>query len=457
MKYFIPALLLVALTAANASAVVTSSFSQVNPADPSGYVSNAWDVNTGSDDWLSAQLLVQLSSGDIYQNTGVGGSSNTPPDPADFSGNAALEYDSYMTAGADFYGSDPTEIGTASDIGGATTTPPAAPPSLVFNTALIDASWVPPGGSLPPGVLMLGRVTLSDDAQGIYSYRIGADNGATETFTSGFIANGIMQGPVLTASFGHDTGFAGHVSNTFDVDTLGANLLSVELLVDLLSSDDIYQTTDGGGNNTPPNSSQFGTYPHLQYDSYMTAGADVFGSDPTEIGTASDIGGAQTIPPATPPSLVFDTSSIDAAWVPPGASKPSGAMMLARVTLTDDAQGTFKFRIALEGVEPIIFLGGGVVNGRMLFTPPRPGDADFDGDVDADDAAILASFWQQAATGPGQGDFDGDGDADDVDATIMATNWTGPMAAASAAVPEPSTISLLLLLGVLGLGMRRRR
>ena len=83
-----------------------------------------------------------------------------------------------------------------------------------------------------------------------------------------------------------------------------------------------------------------------------------------------------------------------------------------------------------------------------------PGDTDGDGDVDAADAATLAGHWQQTiAGGYSVGDFNGDGDVDDIDATILATNWTG----SSAAVPEPSTATLLLMLGVLGLAMRRRR
>ena len=89
--------------------------------------------------------------------------------------------------------------------------------------------------------------------------------------------------------------------------------------------------------------------------------------------------------------------------------------------------------------------------------PVIPGDADGDEDVDADDAAVLASYWQQTGLpfGASRGDFNGDGAANDIDATILATNWTG--AGAVAQVPEPSA-GLMILLGILSLlGIVRRK
>ena len=70
-----------------------------------------------------------------------------------------------------------------------------------------------------------------------------------------------------------------------------------------------------------------------------------------------------------------------------------------------------------------------------------PGDADLDGDVDADDVAALAANWQTPSGATwAMGDFNDDGAVNDIDATLLATNWTGPLAA----VPEPGTITLLL-------------
>jgi len=90
-----------------------------------------------------------------------------------------------------------------------------------------------------------------------------------------------------------------------------------------------------------------------------------------------------------------------------------------------------------------------------IFNVPEgttPGDADFNGDVDSDDAALLAANWQKmAGANWGEGDFNGDGIVNDVDATILATNWT-----AGVAVPEPGGIALLLC-GLASLICWRRR
>ena len=91
----------------------------------------------------------------------------------------------------------------------------------------------------------------------------------------------------------------------------------------------------------------------------------------------------------------------------------------------------------------------------LYLVPYLPGDTNGDGAVDAEDAATLATYWQQTdlTGGIGVGDFDEDGDVDDVDATILAANW-GVGTAAS--VPEPA--ALILILGaILTFGLFRRR
>jgi len=84
-----------------------------------------------------------------------------------------------------------------------------------------------------------------------------------------------------------------------------------------------------------------------------------------------------------------------------------------------------------------------------------PGDANDDGVVDAEDAAILAAHWlDRWGVGWREGDFNGDGRVDDLDASILAANWqTSPLVVPL--VPEPHAIALAVSLAV-GLGMRRR-
>ena len=84
-----------------------------------------------------------------------------------------------------------------------------------------------------------------------------------------------------------------------------------------------------------------------------------------------------------------------------------------------------------------------------------PGDANGDRVVDGADATALANNWQ---TGPGatwaQGDFNEDEYVNDLDAAILAANWGA--GGAAAAVPEPSSLVMLALGGLVLLVPRRR-
>ena len=105
---------------------------------------------------------------------------------------------------------------------------------------------------------------------------------------------------------------------------------------------------------------------------------------------------------------------------------------------------------------------GGTITVQDLVQEDIPGDANRDGYVDGSDATILSNYWLYGVgmTSPDatweMGDFNGDHIVDGSDATILASYWlegTPPLSA----VPEPSTVALLLSLAAFGLfGMRRR-
>ena len=94
-------------------------------------------------------------------------------------------------------------------------------------------------------------------------------------------------------------------------------------------------------------------------------------------------------------------------------------------------------------------------------SPAIAGDANGDGKVDGSDVTILAGNWQKGVNDGltatwGEGDFNGDGKVDGSDVTILAGNWQYGVDAAASAVPEPSTIVMLLGLVAGLLGWRRR-
>ena len=71
------------------------------------------------------------------------------------------------------------------------------------------------------------------------------------------------------------------------------------------------------------------------------------------------------------------------------------------------------------------------------------GDADRDTDVDDDDLSLLLANWG-TGTSWGQGDFKDDDTVNDDDLSLLLANWTGSVAA----VPEPATLGLLVLFGL---------
>ncbi len=303
---------------------------------------------------------------------------------------------------------------------------------------------------------MLGRFTLRETAQGVYSYRISSTDGAFTTedsLTTAIIRDGVMTDEVLAShSIGTDpaiiAGVGYCVANEWGIAVPEtSSWLSSELLVDLTAGS-IYQ--DPAGGDGPPAS------PTTSNDTYLTGGFNLVGTPPNIVGAAVEIGGGG----GGPDAVIDSATIIDATW---GSNEDlnttlSGNLMLGQITMTGNTQGTFKLNFTLDEGAPelvtTVHYGGAIVNGTMYFAAPPsafptsvPGDTDNDGDVDAFDAAIVAGNWQLTGLlgGNSAGDFDNNGVVNDLDATILAANF-GYGTAAASAVPEPSTISLLLLL-----------
>jgi hypothetical protein len=88
--------------------------------------------------------------------------------------------------------------------------------------------------------------------------------------------------------------------------------------------------------------------------------------------------------------------------------------------------------------------------------PPHDGDANGDNTVNVVDLGTLAKNYGAASGATwAMGDFNGDGAVDVVDLGILAKNYDWVGTTGGAAVPEPATLSMLLLAGVAALGKRR--
>jgi hypothetical protein len=82
----------------------------------------------------------------------------------------------------------------------------------------------------------------------------------------------------------------------------------------------------------------------------------------------------------------------------------------------------------------------GVVEGTVTYVDDLPGDFDDDGDVDGDDFLV----WQLDPNVGSLCDWDNH------------YGFVSPLSAVTSAVPEPSSL-VLIVVGLLGMGARRRK
>lgn len=130
-----------------------------------GYVTSNIVVNTTAD-WTAAAMLVQLTSGSIYQDA-FGDMTGLAPNAVFLPMFPSLRYDSFVT------NPDGTETGGGAAIVGMAADlwyPPPAELPQEFSTARISIAWNSPGADTNDiGDNMIARLSLSNTANGYLS------------------------------------------------------------------------------------------------------------------------------------------------------------------------------------------------------------------------------------------------------------------------------------------------
>ena len=189
------------------------------------------------------------------------------------------------------------------------------------------------------------------------------------------------------------------------------------------------------------------------------AGSDLLGSTPVYAVTADSAG--DTLYYFTD-FLLSGTGTISngstllsvAAQLQAGAT---GTYQIAAYLNQSSPEST-TFYSGLDGSDnPLAIAGMGFQNGAVGVA--MPGDANLDGRVNINDLSIVLVHYNQTGMPWAQGEFTGSGTVDINDLSIVLAHYNqtlGSSVAAAAAVPEPSTL-LLVLVGLLLLCVPFRR
>jgi hypothetical protein len=201
---------------------------------------------------------------------------------------------------------------------------------------------------------------------------------------------------------------------------------------------------------------------------YTTSGATVNASLLTAVGTQQSIAlsGSNLFVLSTNDSGVGQyIGAYTTAGATTNASLITGLSSAARVAVsgsdlyvTNYASGTVsEYTTAGALVNASLFTGLNHPVG-IAVTHVIPGDVNYDGFINGQDIALVASHWLQSGDAKSlQGDANYDGIVNGQDIALIASNWlqvAGGGAGSGAAVPEPSTLILAALGGIALLARR---
>ncbi len=156
--------------------------------DTNGLVTNDLTINSPTD-WTAAAMLLELTSGSIYQHAF---GNELEPSPALIAAFPALAFDTFLiNPGVD----NASLAGAGGDVGGDV---------QQFDTVELDISWNSPGADNDDiGVIAIARITLSPDAQGSVTFAVTEAGAAGKTeFTLPIVDGTIVPEPASLALLG---------------------------------------------------------------------------------------------------------------------------------------------------------------------------------------------------------------------------------------------------------------
>ena len=176
---------------------------------------------------------------------------------------------------------------------------------------------------------------------------------------AGFMASSAMGAVSAVAPVTVDNSSGGAPLVGFITNDLTINVDSdwtAAALLTSLSSGSIYQDAFGGDVD-PPSAAIIGLVPSAEWDTYVTNP----GGGASAAGAAGDVGGdVQEV----------STTELDISWNSPGADTDDiGVISIARITLSDDANGSLTYAITVAGDAGKTTITLPIVNGVITPEP----------------------------------------------------------------------------------------